>query len=398
MQNEQLPKCSRAMFRRVRFLALAVICAAVVSIICYRHFSSPFALRRVFIAHQGHVQAVAFSPDGQLLATLSPMEGSVKLWRVADGKRVRSFTVKAKRRQLPGVLPFPISSVQTLSLAFSPNGSVLAISYSDGSVRLFQVSDGKLVRRFTAGDKELLLIEPVAFSPDGNFLAAASFRFGFDKGSKDGAKVFLWRVDDGTLMGETLSKGRVSHLAFSPDGQRLAIGSEGSVIVWSWQTASKSADHHFPISPRTLAFLTFPDKERLSVASYGEGLEVKVWRLTDGQLEQGRVLPVTSKFRSPKFAPCSEWVAVTDHKTHHWRIWLSRVQNWLGLGRPKSPYAQLSYFWTTGVSLYRLKDGRKLGFFGRAGNESFISLTFSPDGSYFAGGYRFGKVAIWERR
>jgi WD40 repeat protein len=146
------------------------------------------------------VESVAFSPDGQLLAAGSD-DGAVWLWNAASG-------VLLDRLEDKGA---PVRSV-----AFSPDGRLLAAGSHDGAVRLWQVSDCSLQRTLT-GHQDW--VRAVAFSPDGAVLASASL---------DGT-VRLWRVDDGYVL-RVLDRAPATALAYSPDGRILAIGySDGTV-------------------------------------------------------------------------------------------------------------------------------------------------------------------------
>jgi hypothetical protein len=124
----------------------------------------------IHAGHGSHVNSVAFSPNGTLLAIGSD-DTTIKLWRVSDGAFVRTLAGHT-------------SSVN--SIAFSPDGTLLVSGSSDRSVRLWRVSDGTLVRTFIGHTD---WINSVAFSPDGTLLVS---------GSSD-RTVRLWRVSDGTL-------------------------------------------------------------------------------------------------------------------------------------------------------------------------------------------------------
>ncbi len=147
--------------------------------------------------------SVAFSPDGQLLATIGVFE-TILIYRVSDGSVVRVLTGHTD---------------YVTSVSFSPDGQLLASGSYDNTVKLWQVSDGTLVRTLTGHTDD---VTSVSFSPDGQLLAS---------GSWDGA-VKLWRVSDGTLV-RTLTghTGSVSSVAFSPDGQFLASGRD-DIKLW----------------------------------------------------------------------------------------------------------------------------------------------------------------------
>jgi WD40 repeat protein len=116
---------------------------------------------RVQTLHQrwphGPFKAIMFSPDGKSLATASCFERGVRLWDVGSGKLVRSF---AGHR------------LGTSSLAFSPDGSLLATGGSDGLLRLWNVATGE-VR--TTMDAQSIGLLSVAFLPDGHSLVAAGY-------------------------------------------------------------------------------------------------------------------------------------------------------------------------------------------------------------------------------
>ena len=154
------------------------------------------------VGHADTVWSVAFSPDGQTLASASS-DFTIKLWRVSDGTLLRTLTGH---------------TYDVTSVAFSPDGQTLASGSWDRTIRLWRVSDGTLLRTLTGHTS---YVTSVAFSPDGQTLASA----GVDSGIR------LWRVSDGTLL-RTLSGGANS-VAFSPDGQTLASGSGDSTIsLW----------------------------------------------------------------------------------------------------------------------------------------------------------------------
>src|SRR5262249_31656580 len=110
------------------------------------------------LGHRQNVLSLAFSPDGQLLASASE-EGnrSLVLWRVSDRRE------QWQAASAPGEEPFDI--------AFSPDGTMLASARADGPIMLWDVASGQVIGRPLPG--HLGGAEAVAFSPDGIQLASA---------------------------------------------------------------------------------------------------------------------------------------------------------------------------------------------------------------------------------
>jgi len=161
------------------------------------------------IIHGTAGTCVAFSPDGQLLASGSQFQGEVRMVRMSDGSLLR--TISGHRDPV-------------YALAFSPDGEVLA-SGAGWEVRLWRVADGALLSTLKGHEGS---IHTVAFSPDGAVLAS---------GSRDNT-VRLWRVADGKLVGRLTGHAlEVNGVAFSPDGATLASGSgDGTVRLWRVQS------------------------------------------------------------------------------------------------------------------------------------------------------------------
>jgi WD40 repeat protein len=156
--------------------------------------------------HTALIYSLAFNPDGRLLATAG-FDNNVKLWDFnAGGKEVRTLTGHTG----------PVYCV-----VFSPDGTMLASSSTDMTIRLWNVSDGKPLREIKGHTG---IVDGIAFSPDGKQLAAGSA----DK------SVRLWNPADGKEVKNLGSHGNsVYAVAFSPDGKLLAsAGADALVKLW----------------------------------------------------------------------------------------------------------------------------------------------------------------------
>ena len=184
---------------------------------------------------KGSVSSIAFSPDGSTLASGSNAQvdgaatGTVSVWDVADPDRPE---------KLLEAVTGPVASI-----AVSGDGSTVASSSSgtDGRVSVWEAR-GPGTPLKTLGDEERA-VTSIALSPDGSVLAIGSSVAtrttgpqSIDRaGSAPDIRIDLWDVRTGTRLGSPLEGhvGRVTSLAFDPDGSHLASGdSGGAIILW----------------------------------------------------------------------------------------------------------------------------------------------------------------------
>ena len=207
--------------------------------------------REAFIEHNKSVTSVAFSPDGQRLASAS-LDGFVRLWYVSSERQRTSLR----------------DNGEVESVAFSPNGKVLASGSGDqeGFVTLWDISQE---RRIVTLPGHGGLVESVAFSPDGQLLASASR----DKTIK------LWNVDTQYMRKPLTGHKNVVHaVAFSPDGETLASSSRDNTIKL-WDVSSGNISATFKIQSNLYVYaesVAFsPDGKLLAAACVD--YTVKLW-------------------------------------------------------------------------------------------------------------------------
>src|SRR5439155_1289113 len=149
--------------------------------------------------HSDQVTALAFSPDGGLLACADSAL-AIHIWDAEAGK---SLQVLREHDE------------EIRCLAFSPDGRLLAGGGSDNRVRIWEAATGK-IHSILEGQKGK--VAAAAFSPDGEILASAS--------DVDGM-VWLWRLSNREpilVIPEAADACTVETLAFHPQGRLLAVG------------------------------------------------------------------------------------------------------------------------------------------------------------------------------
>jgi WD40 repeat protein len=158
-------------------------------------------------AHRFHGRAMAFSPDGRLLASGAE---DIVLWDPSTRTRLQRLE----------------HSTDVWCLAFSPDGRWLVSSHSDGAIVLWDVEEREAVANL---NEHYRSVRSVAFSADGKRLASAS----------EDRSIIIWDTErnrkEAVLVGHNT---RVTAVAFSPDGQSVA-SSDQDAEVRLWDVAQR---------------------------------------------------------------------------------------------------------------------------------------------------------------
>lgn len=191
-----------------------------------------------FRAHPSRFNDIQFSPDGRLLATAGDQDEVVRIWDTETWEQ---------QRTLAGGHPgFP------LALAFGPGGKRLATP--EGSdLLVWSTTTGNIDAQFATQTRNWT----VAFSPDGKLLAAGG----------DDRMLRLWNVPDNQIVAAFAGHlDRVSSVAFSPDGNTLVSGGHhGLVKIWNVGAAAHSRVIKVKSVPYNVAFS--PDGKWLAAAT-----------------------------------------------------------------------------------------------------------------------------------
>ncbi|MFQ5472080.1 MAG: WD40 repeat domain-containing serine/threonine-protein kinase [Dehalococcoidia bacterium] len=330
---------------------------------------------RVLRGHRGDVLSVVFSPDGTLLASGSD-DSTLRVWGTADG--AESDLLRGHERSVK-------------SVAFSSNGTRLATGSRDASVRIWGVAGGG--KRGVLGEHEDS-VHSIAISSDGTRLASA--------GSMNDPTVRILDLLTGAPLAVCEGHERSCYaVAFSPDGSTVASGSaDGTVRLWDAYTGREIATlARVADSVHAVAFS--PNGARLAAALYTLK-SVRIWDVSTRR-EVARLAGHEDFVATVAFSPDGARLASSsDDKTVRvWDVPTGRARAVLRGNRGLLPSVAFSpdgkrlvaggvtvFVWdvSTGEMLLSLP----------APLYGFRSVAFSPDGSRIAAAGNNWCTRIWD--
>jgi WD40 repeat protein/predicted Ser/Thr protein kinase len=209
------------------------------------------------LPHGGHVRALALSPDGERLVTMGDATDGLRVWDVASRRHLATYKT---------------ADSKLWAVAYRPGGTHVAVLGSGHVIEVLDAATGRRVATADAGRLEYADRRSLAYSPDGRLLA----------GPYDGNQVGLWEAETYRLVGTfTGHEKTVLSVAFSADGRRLAsAGADSLIRVWDVEskacllTLRGHADEVF-------AAVFHPTESR--IASGGRDRLVRLWDAVTGE-------------------------------------------------------------------------------------------------------------------
>jgi WD40 repeat protein len=369
----------------------------------------------------GGLRSIAFAPDGASLVTAGN-DGRVKLWDALTGQWLRE--------DAHAFSPYSGDSLRgSMDAVVSDDGKWVVSGGQGERIFLWSMPEGQLLE--TLGFGSLFgLVEHVTVAPDRGWVAGSA-----------GLRIYVWSTQTGELVTTLEAGGRVTALAVTRDGSRLAGGIRGgTLLVWECRgfTLEARLDRH--VGVRSLGFS--PDGQ---VLYSGGGGEAKAWDLRQAASlgSSGESAAVERVLMSPQ----GTWAAVAVHggDVHIRNLASGQVEatltghrfsvrdmavapdgTWLATESGGYIFVWDTTGWTLTRKLYvgnvtseisdllASADGRRLltvdGMAVRAWDpgsglpltgmtslsEQVGALSFSRDGSWLAAGDYYGTIWVWD--
>ncbi|OQV03579.1 WD domain-containing protein [Cladophialophora immunda] len=285
--------------------------------------------------HKHYLNAVAFSADGEKLASASN-DGTIKIWDLGRVQCVQTLTEH---------------NCGVTAVAFSKKSALLASASIDGTIKTWNTDNGKCVQTLTTHNHNNPYGWEVAFSPDGTK---------FVSWERDNT-VGIWNTSSGVCVLILEHHSRVCSAALSFDGAKLASASDATIKIWDstgGQCLQTLTGHHIG----GVDALAFSHDGKLLVSASRSGI-ITIWNVDSGE----HIRPLKDKFRALSIA-----------------FSLEGAQMALGMRGGT-------------IKIWDTKRYECLQTF-EGHTSSVYSVTFSPDGARLASASLDSTVRIWDTK
>lgn len=310
------------------------------------------SLLQVLQGHSGTVTAVAFSPDGKVLASCSSYANVIMLWHTSTGELWRA-------------LEGHTSPVRTA--VFSPDGEMVASGSEDETIKLWNTTSGELTQTLNSSSEIVGKITALAFSQDHNSIASAS-----DSNKTNSYSITFWNIETGGFRVILRGPSNPQYQAtFSPDGKWAVLvlrdeNAEKDIVI---RLLDMETRHHEPIfrkmSESFIALPAFSKDSKFVVAASTHRspflVQIQLWSREERKVQ--------SNFKGQAFTTA---------------IAFSPDQRFVASATSDA-----------NVEVCNITTGDKKHVF--TGNDGWVTaVAFSPAGKVVAAGSGNGHVRLWD--
>ncbi|KAB8317160.1 protein kinase [Tolypothrix campylonemoides VB511288] len=356
--------------------------------------------------HYGDIYSIAFSQDRRILAS-GGSDGTIKLWEVATGKEIRTFSDDPDR----------IDRISSVGFSLGANGEILASS-SLNTISLRQVETGREIHTFAGntsryvGSKKYIDsmsindrsrdIDPIVLSPDGQILASGSFRW-----------IQLWEVRTGRAI-KILREHEypVKSIAFSPDGLLLASGGQDNVIKL-WHVGTGKEIKILYGHSHTVYSVAFSPDGQLLVSTSSDGT-IRLWQVADGSQIRNLTFDFRwmDRWKSITLSPDGQLLAIGTEYTREYskyttiKIWQVETGAEIYTFTAPSDFNSFAFSFDRQllaiatqdktIKLLDVATGTEIHTF--TASSQVHSISFSANKQFLAIGEYGGNIQIWQRR
>ncbi len=327
------------------------------------------------------INAIAFSPDGTRLVS-SDSDGMLQEWDINTGQPLGD--------RLPGIMK------EASNVATSPDGQISLLSSQDNALYLLNAHTGQPIGEPLRGHEGKVV--SVAFSPDGKRIASVS---------RD-ATVRLWTVRDIRFIDTPLQghENIVTSVVFSPDGTRVLSGSDDKTLrLWHADTGQPIGEPMRGHEGALNGAVFSPDGARIVSAASDETL-----RLWDANTRQPIGEPLwghEASVESVAFSPDGAWIA-SGGKDSMVRVWDAHTGQPLGepLRRHQKMVRSVAFSpdsssivsgsYDNTLQRWDVKTGQPIDEPMTGHTGPVVNVAYSPNGQYIVSGSKDRTVRLWD--